>query len=143
MSASNVEIVREIYARHARHDNAGVYELYDPEIEWDATGHAAVAGMGFGVFRGHEGVRRFWTEWLGAWEISELKLDQVIDAGEKVVAFSSQRTRGRTSGLIADMLYADVWTLRGGKVIRYQLFDDRDRALAQAGVSQIADRAQR
>jgi hypothetical protein len=45
--------------------------------------------------------------------------------------------RGRTSGVELEWSsYAQVWTIREGKVIRVQFFANREEALEAAGLSE-------
>ena len=39
MSRENVELVRRVYEAAARRDSETVYDLYDPDVEWDMTRH--------------------------------------------------------------------------------------------------------
>jgi ketosteroid isomerase-like protein len=88
------------------------------------------------VYEGHEGVRRFWRQWLSSWEWVEFEQERYIDAGDQVVVFQRTHARGRTSGVQTDFGdYAQVWTLRDGKVVRVQFYTDRAEALAAAGVA--------
>jgi SnoaL-like domain len=41
--------------------------LIDPEVEWSFAGSARPPGTDE-VYRGHEGVRRFWSEFVDPWE---------------------------------------------------------------------------
>ena len=51
-----------------------------------------------GVYRGIEGVRQFWREWLAAWETVQFEYE-LMDAGDRVVALIDQRMRGRSTGI--------------------------------------------
>ena len=63
MSEENLEIVRQVYAAAARRDAATVLALYDPEVEWDnSVGLGGTSGQG--VYRGHEGLRQFFREYV-------------------------------------------------------------------------------
>jgi ketosteroid isomerase-like protein len=42
--------------------------------------------------------------------------------------------RGRESGLILDMRIGQIWTFRGGKVIRYEAVPSWEVALEAAGL---------
>jgi ketosteroid isomerase-like protein len=87
------------------------------------------------VYEGHEGVRRFWREWLSSWEWVEFEQERYIDAGDRVVVFQRTHARGRTSGVETELGdYAQVWTLRDGRVTGVRFYLDRDEALADAGV---------
>ena len=67
MSQENVEIVRTLAEGFQRRQHEQAFELYDPEIEWDASGLAESVPDIAGVFHGHEGVRAYWRNWLSAW----------------------------------------------------------------------------
>jgi uncharacterized protein len=137
MSSENVELVRQLYDWFAERENTKPFEVYDPEIEWDLSGFRGVDQLGFErVYRGHEGVRSFWRQWLEAWESIEFRLDELIAAGDEVVALLWQVNRGRTSGLeVPQGEWAQVWTLRNGKVVRVRLFGDRAEALRAVDLS--------
>ena len=65
---------------------------------------------------------------------ARIELEELVDAGEKVVALTRSlgRVRGTTSDVVA--LSADVWTMRNGKAIAFHGYDDREEALHAAGV---------
>jgi ketosteroid isomerase-like protein len=80
-------------------------------------------------------VRRFWRQWLGSWERMEFEQEAYFDAGDKVVVFQRMHARGKASGAEARFGdYAQVWTLRDGRVIRMTFYADRDEALRAAGL---------
>jgi hypothetical protein len=56
-----VEVVRNAWEAWERGDMQAVYDFYDPAIEWDMS-ESEVPDMG--VYRGHEGVRKFFREWM-------------------------------------------------------------------------------
>jgi hypothetical protein len=66
MSAENVELVRQLHEAFAARGNAWPFEVYDPDIEFDASGWPELVELGTEpIYRGHEGVRAFWRQWLG------------------------------------------------------------------------------
>ncbi len=137
MSQENVEIVRAMAEAFQRGDLEGVFEFYDPEIEWDATeGHVAAPDLA-GVFRGYEGTRVFWGRWLSAWTDLEFEIQDVRDAGEDVVLLiRNQHQKGRSSGVTTEIPdYGWVYTLRDGKVLRARWYADQESALEAAGLS--------
>ena len=130
MSHENVEIVRGVIEAHERGDVASVFAAYDPEIEWHVGRVAAEASDFEPVYHGHDGIRAFWRVWFAAWEKASFEYEEFIDAGDSVVSILSQRVRGRTSGVELEWRsYAQVWTLREGKVVRVEFFPTRDEAL--------------
>lgn len=128
MSRENVEIVRRVHAAAARRDAATVFALYDPEVELDASRVQIVGFTGEDVYRGHEGLRRFFREWHEAWENVEYDFEELVDAGDHVIAVVTRRARGRASGADVEWPLALVWTLRAGKVVRLAWFPTREDA---------------
>jgi ketosteroid isomerase-like protein len=135
MSRENVEIVRRIYDAVARRDTETVLALYDPDVEWDASQSPLGRVTGASVFRGHEGLRRAFREWYDGWEHVEDDIEELIDAGEHVIAVVTLRGRGRSSGVEVEWKdYAAVWTIREGKVVRVVWLPSREAALEAVGL---------
>jgi ketosteroid isomerase-like protein len=122
MSRENVEIVRRLYDAVAGRDTATVLALYDPDVEWDFTRHPFGPLLGGVVYRGHEGLRRFFGEMHEVWKGVEWELEQVFDAGEHVVTVVNQRVRGRTSGAKTEGSAVAVWTISKRMVVRVVWF---------------------
>jgi hypothetical protein len=63
--------------------------------------------------------------------------EQVFDAGDQVVAFANIQRRWRETGELGDETRIGVvFTLRAGKVLRFQVLRDREQALAAVGLAQ-------
>jgi ketosteroid isomerase-like protein len=139
MSQENVEIVRELLEAFQRRDHERAFDFYDPDIEWDGSRLGEV-GLGdlSGVYRGHEGVRTYWRRWLSAWRDLQFDIDDVRDGeGDEVAALiRNQRQWGRHSGIPTEMPpYGIVFTIHGGKVVRWRAFPDYQSTLEAAGLS--------
>jgi ketosteroid isomerase-like protein len=144
MSQENVEIVRGIFddflAGRVEVDSEGMLtrmvgeEHMDPDIEWDSSGSPIPDIRG--VYRGVEGVREFWRQWLAAWETVEFEYE-LVDAGDQVVVLVDQRMRGRSTGIeVALGKYAHVYTLRNGLIIHWQSYASQSKALEAVGISE-------
>jgi ketosteroid isomerase-like protein len=140
MSHENVELVRRLLEMFAKRDHEAVFAFYDPDIEWNAGTGPDLGGMDdlSGVYRGHEGVRTYWRRWLQAWRDLEFEVQDVLDAGDEVVALiRNQRQWGRHSGIVTEMPpYGLVFTIRGGKVVRWRSYPNPESALEAAGLSE-------
>ncbi len=138
MSQENVEVVRRVYEAVARRDADIVLSLYDPGVIWDATRGTHLGNLvGAGIYHGHEGLLDWNRQWSEAWEDPEWWTDELIDAGENVVAVVSARARGRTSGAVVEgFMGAGVWTIRDGKIVRVVWFQTREEALEAASFSE-------
>ncbi len=134
MSRENVELVRGIYEAVARRDDVSPYEVYAEDIVWDPS-HGPTAGLGIDpVYHGHEGVREFWRDGLSAFAEVTLEVEDLIDAGDRILAVVREREVGRASGVPVEAIHLAVWTLVDGKVTRMQIFEDRRQAFAAAGL---------
>jgi ketosteroid isomerase-like protein len=136
MSAENVEIVRELLESFQQRDHERAFDFYDPEIEWDTTEHREANPDIAGVYRGHDGVRAYWRNWLGAWKDLDFDIQDIVDAGDEVVALiRNQRQWGRHSGIETALApYGLVFTFRDGKVVRWRSFVSQAAALEAAGI---------
>jgi ketosteroid isomerase-like protein len=131
MSRENVELVRQAAAAFAAGDMEDAATLLDPRVELYPPAEDPDVKP---VYIGPEGARIWLENWLEAWEEFEFRLDEVIDAGDRVVVVFSQRGRGKTSGVEIENQLAAVATLREGKVVRAAVYLDIDEALEVAGI---------
>jgi ketosteroid isomerase-like protein len=135
MSRENVEIVRAVYDAVARRDGATVLALYDPEVEWDVSQVSYGELMGGSLYRGHDGLRRWFGEYYEAWETVEHDCEELIDVGEHVISVATGRARGRASGAQVEWHFAGIWTISEGKIARVTWFPTREEALEAAGAA--------
>jgi ketosteroid isomerase-like protein len=138
MSQENVEVVRRLFAALRSVDVGSferrieeVRETFDPEVEWVAPQHSLLASE---EYRGFDGVRRFWTQFLSAWDEYGIEVEELIDAGDQVVAV--MRLSGRTNELEVDEARSSLLTLRDGRIVRIEPFASKDGALEAAGLSE-------
>ncbi|HVS28126.1 MAG TPA: nuclear transport factor 2 family protein [Solirubrobacteraceae bacterium] len=138
MSQENVELVRSVYDAVGRRDAASVLALYDPDVEWDSTrGPMRDLMGGPTVYHGHDELRRWFREWYEAWENVEANVEELIDAGDQVIAVLNYRGRGRVSGVEVELTaMAGVWTIRKGKIVRVVWFGSRAEAFEAVGLAE-------
>jgi ketosteroid isomerase-like protein len=134
MSQENVEVVRRIYEAVARRDEVSPFEVYAEDIVWDASRARTAGLLNRPVYEGHEGVRHFWREMLSVFGEVDLEIEDLIDAGDQVLAVIREREVGRASGVPVENTHLALWTLADGKVTRMRIFDDREQALEAAGL---------
>jgi ketosteroid isomerase-like protein len=134
MSQENLEIVRGIYDAYARRDDVSPFEVYAEDIVWDLsnTGRAALNMQT--VYHGHEGVRQAWREGVSAFGAIDFEVEELIDAGDQVLAVIHERAAGRASGAPVESAHTVVWTLADGKVTRLRAFDNSQQALEAVGL---------
>jgi ketosteroid isomerase-like protein len=91
--------------------------------------------MDAGEYRGHAGFERWMEDWETAWSDSEMEPQDFVDAGERVVVFILQKTTGQGSGVALEREDAMVFEVRGEMIVRIDYFNNRQQALAAAGVT--------
>jgi ketosteroid isomerase-like protein len=135
MSRQNVELVRGIYEAVARRDDVTPFEVYADDIVWDWSNARRAALQTKAIYNGHEGVRQMWREAVSVFGEVDLEVEELMDAGDQVLAVICEREVGRASGAPVETAHLAVWTLADGKVTQMQVFDDRQQALEAAGLS--------
>ena len=144
MSQKNVELVRsmfEFFLASQRDSSFAPFLAaiesgpYVPDVEWDSR-DAETVGLAdiSGIYRGADGVARFWRDWLDAWEAVQFEYE-LVDAGDRVVALIDQRMRGRSTHIEVPLgEYAHVWTFRDGLVTQWKLYTSQAAALEAVGL---------
>jgi ketosteroid isomerase-like protein len=74
MSQENVELVRRGYDAFNSDGLEAILDLLDPEIEWGTPEQATETD-----YRGHEGVRRFWSNFNDAFEDYRFEPEDFIE----------------------------------------------------------------
>jgi ketosteroid isomerase-like protein len=126
MSEENVEIVHRVFEALNRGDLDALVEAYDPEVE--------IVTLMLGTHHGPEGARQAIEEGrrnLRGWELDP---NELIDAGDSVIAIAHIRGAGQHSGIALGDLMALSFTIRNGLIIRQQSFRSKEEALEAAGL---------
>jgi ketosteroid isomerase-like protein len=127
VSRENVEALMRAF-EVAQDDPEAFYAIFDPDVEWDAS-HTGLPEFSETV-RGVEVVRDFFHRWLQSFSEYEYEAAEVIDVGEHVVVILRHRIVARHSGIELQDQFAQIWTFREGKVVRYRGFPTKEEALA-------------
>jgi ketosteroid isomerase-like protein len=132
MTQENVEVIRAIFERWARGDFSESF--LDSEIQHSRIG-ADTPDME-GEWRGAEDVSRAMADYLRPFSDLRIEAESIIDIDDdRVLVLSRQTARGKLSGAPIDHELGDLFTLRAGKVVRYDSYWDRAEAIKAAGLS--------
>ena len=126
MSQENVDLVLKIHAAVIQGDLEGLLSGVHPKAAYLAATQQAIEGEG-SVFRGHDGIRRWFRELHDLYEELETEILEVRDLGDQVVVVFLVRGRGTGSGVTLEQSIAQVVTLRQGKVIEMREYFSRER----------------
>ena len=132
MSQQNVALVRRFEKSWARQDLDGALECVHDELEFDWSDSM---GPFVGTYRGHDGLTRFWTDMLEAWERFSPEMVEVIECGpERLITLDVVRARGKGSGIDMEARGAMLWTVREGKIVGAKMFQTKAEALEAVGL---------
>jgi ketosteroid isomerase-like protein len=129
MSSENVEIVRRAYEAWNGGDPEAAIALLDPEVEWTLPAHFPDAE----TWRGREQVVEGLRTMSSSWDSLNLEVQELIDAGDRVVALVHIQGRAAVTGLdLAGMgVDAHLWTLRAGRAVAVRMYGGTGEALAE------------
>lgn len=120
---TNRELVQSLYDAFARGDAATVLGAFDPGIVWMEAENIPYADRNpyVGPQQVAEGVfGRLMTEWIGF----TVHPETIVADGDTVVALGRYRGAFKRTGRALDSQFAHVWTVRDGRVVRFQQYAD-------------------
>jgi ketosteroid isomerase-like protein len=133
MSQENVEIVRRILAMLDQGDDP--HDLFAPEFVLDFSRRR----LNPAVVRGRDEARAFAEGEEQMWAGGRLAYQpkELIDAGDKVLAFVRVTGRGQASGVEVEADTWAAWTFRDGKPVEWTYFgEDRASAVKAVGLEE-------
>jgi ketosteroid isomerase-like protein len=131
MSKENVEVVRTFFAMVDRGD-AEAWDLLPADFDIDLS-RRLIDPM---VLRGPDEMRAFYREMDATWAGgASLRVEELIDAGDKVLVLIRFGGRGKISGVDVEALVWNLWTFHEGEPVSWTYFgEDRGEALEAAGL---------
>jgi ketosteroid isomerase-like protein len=132
MASENLEVVRNIYRAFAQGDIPAVLGAMSPEITWSEAENFLYADGN--PYRGPDAVLKGVFKRLGEdWNGFSANAEELLDAGEAVVALGRYRGTRKKTGAKLDAQFVHVWRLKGGKAIGFQQYTDTLQAARAAG----------
>jgi ketosteroid isomerase-like protein len=144
MSEGNVELIRSLQpgpevdiAELVRDDQmadaawAAVASVVHDDLESSIVSHGVRS-----TYRGPDGLRAAWVDWLAPWDSYYTVIEDVVDLGDRVLVLP--RDYGRRKDLATDVEQrgASVYTVRDAKVARVEFYTNRNEALEALGLSE-------
>jgi ketosteroid isomerase-like protein len=127
MSEAPLDVARRGYERWAAGDFDGLLELTTPDFEFVPAIAAAVEG---GSVKGHDAVRRFWSDLDETWETFRISADDLREANGRVLGIGRLTAKGRSSELELDQpIYTVLW-FQADRIARMQSFLEETAARA-------------
>ena len=120
---SAIDVVREIYDTHSERDTPRFEDLLADDVVWHTSESHPLRGEG---------------PWVGApavveqvvdplnhdWEGYITHVDELIDAGDRVVSVGRYRGTYKPTGRYLDAEVCTIFTVSGGRIVAFQQFTD-------------------
>ena len=136
MSRENVEIVRGGYDTmngvlgRDEIDRSLIAEMWTTDCVLRPSGLLPESAE----MRGHAGIERFVRIQMEAFDALRIEPLEFVDAGDAVVVPIRFGGRARHTGMEVTFEVVHVWTLRGGKFARLDMFVEKRDALEAVGL---------
>jgi len=110
-------------------DADAILALVDPDFEMTEAsslpGAVAVSGVA--------GLERYLRGWARNWSQTDWRAEEITDlGGGRVLVVATLALRGLRSSIDVERRFAYLFTVRGGRILRQDGFDDRAQALEAA-----------
>jgi ketosteroid isomerase-like protein len=129
MSQENVAIVRR-FAEHWNETGEPPWAELDPEVVIVIDPGSFLAG----TYRGRDGIQTLRRLTAEVFDEFQYEFDELIDAGDAVLALGRIRARGAQSGAIGTQPGAVVFRFSDGRIVRYRSYFRREEALEAVGL---------
>jgi ketosteroid isomerase-like protein len=125
-ASTAADVVRRCFELLSEGDIDGGLELFAPDAEL----HDVPEIPGSTVYRGRDGIRRWW-ETINE-SMAGIRFDFVgIVEGEEMIAVETRaRATGKESGIETDWTFWTVWRVRKGLIAYHHGYSSREHALA-------------
>ena len=129
-----MELARQVVQAFNRRDLAAMSQRFDPQIEWQPGGPAAIERA---VYRGRDEVSTGFAAAWETWEVFILRETEVRDLGDSLVWLGRARLRGGDASHVEfDQEFAIHFLVQGEKIVRIRGFREWQEALEAAGLSE-------
>src|SRR5438552_611516 len=108
MSQRDVDRLRATYEAYNRRGVEAVFELIDPDFEAETAPELFAEPD---VYRGYEGIRRYFLSFEDVMEEIRFELEEVIDVGDQVVVAFRLSAVGKGIGIRVEQRAFGVWTM--------------------------------
>jgi ketosteroid isomerase-like protein len=133
MTPGNADLIRPIFEEWSRGNWRPSFEVYDEHMEWGwSEEFPGIAG----VYDDRRNPNPRLYSWLSPWTDWRVEAEEYLEFGDYVVVLATYHGRGKSSGIELQQQGAAVFELRDGKVVRMEIFTDRDKAIDSVRAAQ-------
>jgi ketosteroid isomerase-like protein len=131
MSQENVETIKSLMP-DSETDVARMFrDLRDPDLAATARESVeplfhrdfeAVAHHTSTRYRGPDGLRDFWLDWLEPWATYYIGIENIEERGDQVFVRAHDRGRRHDTDAEVEVRGGSVWTFQDGKILRVEFY---------------------
>ncbi|HYD97600.1 MAG TPA: nuclear transport factor 2 family protein [Noviherbaspirillum sp.] len=121
------QLAMQGYQRFQSKDIAGLLELLTDDIEWVSAEHDELPFAG--IHRGKQEVAQYFTELDRSQEAQLFEPQTMIAEDDRVAVMGRSRWTVRATGQTYDNPWVHIFTVRDGKVCRFEQYNDTAAAL--------------
>jgi ketosteroid isomerase-like protein len=132
MSHADIETLRLGYEAFSRGDWETAFRAAHPDLELKTADRVTNPG----TYRGPDEARRFFEDLLEPFEEVVAEPLQFFDRGDRIAVLVLVRFRPRGSTAVVENRIGHLWTMRDGKVARFEIFPEREKVLEAVGFSE-------
>ena len=125
----NLDVVRRGYEAFGKGDILGLIALFDPNIDWITPGTPDVPTSG--RRKGPQAVAEFFQTLGTVVDIQRFEPKEFFAQGDRVVVLGDSTSQVRATGKILDTSFAHAFTVRDGKVVRFEEIADMSALAAE------------
>ena len=136
MKGSDADLITRMLHEWNEGDVDALVQAFDPEVEVRPALSTFLASM---VYRGHEGVRTWYAETNEPWAQLQAEAERFIEAGDRTIVIVALHARVPGGEIDVAARIAHVVTVRGGRIVRLDGYDEPLKALAAVGLAEQAE----
>lgn len=118
----NKQLVTQGYEKFRAGDIDGLLQLFAEDAEWIGMEVEPVSFSG--DYHGRQGIAQFFSDLSQAQEAESFEPREMIAEGDRVVVLGRAKWRVRATGKSYDEPWAHCFTIRDGKVVRFEQYYD-------------------
>ncbi len=133
MSQETIEIIRRMYRAWNSGDMDALAYVFDANVEVRPALSVFTAST---VYRGHDGIAAWHAETYEPWAEMRVEPQRFVDAGERTVVVVALYARVPGGQVDVHAQIAHVVTIRDGRIVRLDGYDEPEAALHAAGLEE-------
>ncbi len=133
MPEQNVEIITRMYCAWSSGNLDALLAVFDSDVEVRPALSVFTAST---VYRGHDGIAAWHAETYEPWAEMRVEPQRFVDAGERTVVVVALYARVPGGQVDVHAQIAHVVTIRDGRIVRLDGYDEPEAALHAAGLEE-------